>query len=844
MWVDAGAENCFVFLKDFKHAYRYDEKSGRAFHYVCRESYMPPCEEAQSANTNHPAHPAQNEFIYGLGETKGPMMKAGKRYIIEGRDSLAADPEETDPLYKLCPFYSVYNAETRFWYGLYYNTLSPSIFDLGGEHDFSTGNFRSFSAEQSPLDYYVLLGSHELSGNARLRPSLPGIVSQLAHLVTPHHSGALGDTSHGRWQASPHLPPLSQFGYLASSLTLSERSDAQAAVIDYVAQTRARGFPIDGMHLSSGYCQDAVSGDRNYFTWDRSKYPDPEAMGKELEQGQSCQLIINVKPWLLESHPWYDEAAREGAFVRAAPDARPLEGGSAPTDADRCGPHHTHPARTLHWSVNMGDTGKGSYFDFSSVQGCQSWQRMMQRGVLDNNITGLWIDNNEFSTLVDDDEELAGQVAAWSSPFEGACDVPIATGLHSEADAMLKVEVQHRMGGSTGDPLTVGTFGRGVLTMGMARATAEHLLRARPHARPVVVTRSFVPGMQTFAHGSWSGDNSTTWKSLKWSTKMTLSTGISFGPGLYGHDIGGFAGAHSPSPELLVRWCQQALWHTRFTVHSWKKISTTLWMYDHVPDVGRILREVVKFRYQLIPTLYSLYVTDYHRRGWPVLKPLLWHHSYDRITLTQDEQFLLGSHLLIAPNTTQGATSVEFHLPGGQIEPIWWCNIHTGVWTRTAVGGADVTEDAALDCCPALMRAGGILVLASEVGQDALSTCRSGRTVSIYPAPIEAATSCSGSFVVIEDDGCSNAATTNGEWTEYEVFFQSSAGSQTVQCGFKLLHGGFEGNWDLTFNLPRSDTRRLMPSGDSAQVANLTDDGLQIRALRIEERLERPGLAT
>lgn len=63
--------------------------------------------------------------------------------------------------------------------------------------------------------------------------------------------------------------------------------------------------------------------------------------------------------------------------------------------------------------------------------------------------------------------------------------------------------------------------------------------REQPNVRPVVVTRSFVPGMQAFAHGSWSGDNSTSWLSLKWSTKMTLSVGLSCGPGLYGHDIGG-----------------------------------------------------------------------------------------------------------------------------------------------------------------------------------------------------------------------------------------------------------------------------------------------------------------
>lgn len=90
---------------------------------------------------------------------------------------------------------------------------------------------------------------------------------------------------------------------------------------------------------------------------------------------------------------------------------------------------------------------------------------------------------------------------------------------------------------------------------------------------------------------------------------MTLSLGMSFGPGLYGHDIvrnsifintddcsnvdfcsqGGFAGKMHPSPELLIRWCQnvssysvltkqasdnvaslhlQGAWHSRFTVVS------------------------------------------------------------------------------------------------------------------------------------------------------------------------------------------------------------------------------------------------------------------------------------
>lgn len=173
--------------------------------------------------------------------------------------------------------------------------------------------------------------------------------------------------------------------------------------------------------------------------------------------------------------------------------------------------------------------------------------------------------------------------------------------------------------------LPVGSFKFHLIISSALQATYEALLAHAPDSRPVIVSRSGVPGIQAFAHGSWSGDNTTTWSSLRQSTALTLSVGLSFGTGLYGHDIGGFAPSYlSPSPELLVRWVQHGAWHTRFVVHSWKEVETTLWMYDGVQidgiDVGRAIRDTVKLRYQLTPTFYSLYVTHYHSRGWPVLK--------------------------------------------------------------------------------------------------------------------------------------------------------------------------------------------------------------------------------
>lgn len=261
----------------------------------------------------------------------------------------------------------------------------------------------------------------------------------------------------------------------------------------------------------------------------------------------------------------------------------------------------------------------------------------------------LRIDNNEFSGLVDDEATFRGEISFWSIKES-----------ESDGTTASDVDVDGRMGWGGGrGPIAVGRAGKTAQAMGMAKvrsrftfaewgrlsvqlrlnlnliiiihstgtlqATYEALLAHAPDSRPVIVSRSGVPGIQAFAHGSWSGDNTTTWSTLRHSTALTLNVGVSFGTGLYGHDIGGFAPSYlSPSPELLVRWVQHGAWHTRFVVHSWKEVETTLWMYDGVQidrvDVGKAIRDAVRLRYQLAPTFYSLYVTHYHRLGWPVLK--------------------------------------------------------------------------------------------------------------------------------------------------------------------------------------------------------------------------------
>lgn len=56
-------------------------------------------EDEHSADGPRPfLHEERNEYIYGLGESRGTLEKTGKKFTMEGRDALSYDWENGEPV--------------------------------------------------------------------------------------------------------------------------------------------------------------------------------------------------------------------------------------------------------------------------------------------------------------------------------------------------------------------------------------------------------------------------------------------------------------------------------------------------------------------------------------------------------------------------------------------------------------------------------------------------------------------------------------------------------------------------------------------------------------------------
>lgn len=307
--------------------------------------------------------------------------------------------------------------------------------------------------------------------------------------------------------------------------------------------------------------------------------------------------------------------------------------------------------------------GMGAHLDFTEPAVVAWWQQQLQAQVLDYGIDVGWNDNNEYAIL-DDDARCAG------------FGTPIAMHRARPLHALL-----------------------------MTRASREAQARHAPGQPVYSVSRAGPPGIQRYAQ-TWSGDNSTSWDSLRWNIRTGLQMSLS---GMFntGHDVGGFSGP-VPDPELFLRWVQACCLNPRMVMNSWKADGTVNVPWLH-PQVTPHVAAAIRLRYTLMPYLWSLF-EQAHARHEPIIRPTFYDFPDDGQCYADCDDFMLGADLLVAPVVQQGALERSVYLPAG---PQAWFDFHTGV--QLAAGRVH-TVAAPWSTLPLFARAGACIAVAEAVG--------------------------------------------------------------------------------------------------------------------------------
>ncbi len=295
----------------------------------------------------------------------------------------------------------------------------------------------------------------------------------------------------------------------------------------------------------------------------------------------------------------------------------------------------------------------GAAVDFTNPAAVTWWQGQVKSALLDYGMAATWNDNNEYEV--------------WDTRA-------LAHGF--------------------GTPRPVAEA-RAVQPLLMMRASRAAQIVHAPDERPYVVTRAGMAGLHRYAQ-TWTGDNFTSWASLRANIKMGLGLSLS-GISNMGHDVGGFAGPR-PDPELFLRWVQAGIMMPRFSIHSWNDDGTANepWMY---PEILPQIRILMALRQTLTPFFSDLLVR-YHTDYAPVSRPLWLDHPDDPGAWIDGDDHMLGRDLLVALVVEPGATTRTIRFPGADR----WIDCWTG---HGYAGGGTATLPAPADALPLLFARAG-----------------------------------------------------------------------------------------------------------------------------------------
>lgn len=204
----------------------------------------------------------------------------------------------------------------------------------------------------------------------------------------------------------------------------------------------------------------------------------------------------------------------------------------------------------------------------------------------------------------------------------------------------------------------------------------------------VFFTRSGYTGSQGYSRLFWLGDQTVDWgenDGIKSVVKGLLSGGIS-GVSLNHADIGGYTTLDifklERSKELLLRWMELSAFTPIYRTHEGNQPENNAQFYSdgetysHFTKFAKVYAAAADYRKTLMEEAAS--------RGWPLVRHTALHYPDDPEAWKADDQWLLGSDILVAPVVNEAARMVAVYFPKGKWRQIWsgeeYGNESTGEW--------------------------------------------------------------------------------------------------------------------------------------------------------------------
>jgi len=146
---------------------------------------------------------------------------------------------------------------------------------------------------------------------------------------------------------------------------------------------------------------------------------------------------------------------------------------------------------------------------------------------------------------------------------------------------------------------------------------------------------------------------------------------------------------------------------------------------------------MLNLRYRLLPYIYSE-AWKVHNSGSTLMRPLVMDFKEDAKAVGQQEQYMFGKDIMVAPVTKPGIKKWDVYLP---LKANWY-NFWTGEMYK---GGQTIGTKAPLNEIPLYVKAGAILPI-GKVVQSTAQEQKSTIEIRIYEGA-------NGAFTLYEDEG-------------------------------------------------------------------------------------------